>query len=71
MSDVIFAVIVVLAGLLVFSVAAAFIIISSLVNKLLSRNYFEYLDSKKNLKKPKTETVLEERIPQENIARVF
>lgn len=70
MSDL-FTVVIVLCLLLVTQTFASFIIISKLVDKLMSRNYFEYLDAKKNLKKPKEVFVMEDEIPQENINRVF
>lgn len=66
-----FGVVVVLCLLLVIVTVSSFIVISKLVDKLMSRNYFEYLDAKKNLKKPKTEIIMEEGVPQENLARVF
>jgi hypothetical protein len=70
-ADTLFMTVLVLAALLVFTVAVSFFIISTLVNKLMSRNYFEYLDSKKNLKKPKTELIIEEQVPTENLARIL
>ena len=66
-----FQVTIVLCCLLVFVTGASFIIISKLVNKLMSRSYFDYLDAEKNLKKPKTKTIIEDQLPTENIARVF
>ncbi len=70
MSDL-FNVVIVLCVLLVIQTIASFTVISKLVDKLMSRNYFEYLDAKKNLKKPKEVYVMEDDIPQENINRVF
>lgn len=70
MTDLFF-VVLVLSGLLVVTIFLSFYVINKLVNKVMSKSYFEYLDAEKNLKKPKTEIFMEEGLPQEDLARVF